>query len=182
MVTSSTRAGVLLICVLGAPAVAQISPAPPPLAQAALPNLAVSENDLADERKYFILHKPGVAIAQAEADLRFCWRYLPRGAQRTAPDFVAWRRPDPARKAQQDQFNTQFGLIGGVIGGIIAGPLERSLRQSRIFRCMVPRGYKRYRTSEAVWKRLNEGDAEQAIGLQARIAAGPVPPTSEVVR
>jgi len=65
--------------------------------------------------------------------------------------------------------------------GRIAGPLERSIRQSRLYRCMVPRGYARYRTSEDVWKLLNSGSAApRAIMLQARIAAGPTPPTPRV--
>lgn len=146
----------------------------------ALPALAVPDSELADERKYFVLHKPGVTVAQAEQDLSFCWQFLPRGAQRRTPDFIAWRGNSGARKELPAM--TNFGLVGLVIGAIIAGPIDRSLRQSRIFRCMVPRGYARYRTSEAIWKQLNEGEPVQSIRLQARIAAGPTPPTPEVTR
>lgn len=163
------------LALLLASAVAQAAPA-----DGALPDLAVSAKDLGDERKYFVLHRPGVSVARAEADLTFCWRFLARGAQRTAPDFVAWRSGDAARKGIVA--NGPYGLVGDMIGAIVAGPIERSLRQSRIFRCMVPRGYARYRTSETVWKQLNEGDAAQAIRLQARIAAGAVPPTPRVIR
>jgi len=168
------------LCALAAPASAQISPPPATPVEGALPDLAVPAQELGDERKYFILHKPGVTAEQAEADLRLCWRFLPRGAQRGTPDFIAWRSDDGARK--KFETSNTFGLVGVVIGAIGAGPIERSLRQSRIFRCMVPRGYARYRTSEAMWKQLNEGDPGQAIRTQARIAAGPVPPTPEVTR
>lgn len=165
---------------LAHPATAQTSPPAMTLPGDALPDLAVPTKELADERKYFVLHKPGVTVAQAEQDLTFCWQFLPRGAQRLAPDFIAWRSNSNARK--DFQVTSNYGLVGDLIGAMIAGPLDRSARQSRIFRCMVPRGYARYRTSELVWKQLNEGDPAQAILLQARIAAGPVPPTPEVTR
>ncbi len=145
-----------------------------------LPNLTATAHDLADERKYFILHKAGVTIEQAEQDFSFCWRYLPRGVARSTPDFVPWRTSPDIHNATQHGSN--FGLVGDVIGAMIAGPIERSMRQSRIFRCMVPRGYRRYRTSEALWKQLNEGDPVRAIHVQARIAAGPVPQTPEVTQ
>lgn len=60
-----------------------------------------------------------------------------------------------------------YGLVGVAIAAIIAGPLERSIRQSRLYRCMVPRGYARYRTSEDAWKLLNSGrEASRAIMLK----------------
>lgn len=152
----------------------------PPMAQPPLPDLAVAPAQLGDARKYWVLHKPGVTAEQAAADLSFCWRFLPRGAQRTLPDFVPWRRATARKKA--DYSLPQFGLVGVAIGAIIAGPIERSLRQSRLFRCMVPRGYDRYRTSENVWKQLNSDDAAGSIALQARIAASPPPPTPRVER
>jgi hypothetical protein len=145
----------------------------------ATPDLNLPANALGDERKYFVFHKPGVTVEQATSDLGFCWRFLPHGFQRPIPSFVPWQRSDGVRKAP----NTigPYGLVGDIIGGIVAGPLERSMRQSRMFRCMVPRGYARYRTSEALWKEINMGDAAQAIRIQALIAAGPVPPTPRVL-
>ncbi|WP_353229127.1 hypothetical protein [Novosphingobium sp.] len=173
----------LPIAVLGAIALFA-GPAPAtaqqPAADDALPNLVVPAQNLGDERKYFILHKPGVTAEAAEQDLAFCWRYLPRGVARSTPDFVPWRMGQDTRTAEQRTGN--YGLVGDVIGAMIAGPIERSLRQSRVFRCMVPRGYHRYRTSEAVWRQINEGDPARAIRIQARLAAGAVPPTPEVTQ
>jgi hypothetical protein len=158
------------------PASAQL--APPPTGPS-IASLAVPDNQLGDARKYFLLHKPGVSVEQAQADLSFCWRFLPHAGSKIVPGFVAWQRATAAKPV--DYSLTQYGLVGDAIGAIIAGPLERSMRQSRIFRCMVPRGYARYRTSEAIWKQLNTGDAAQSIRLQAQIAAGPVPPTPQVL-
>lgn len=144
-----------------------------------VPDLSVPPKSLGDERKFFLFHKAGVTAEQAENDLRFCWRYLAMGEQRKLPSFVAWGTDEAAPTAAVN--SGQFGLIGVAIGGIVAGPLERRRRQSRMFRCMVPRGYARYRTSEALWKQLNTGDSERSIRLQARIAAGPTPPTPRVL-
>lgn len=174
------RATVLAIALAATGLTAQDARALDTQVEQPLPDLAVTENDLADERKYFILHKPGITPAQAEADLSFCWQFLPRGAQRQSPDFIAWQGGDLSKRAVGTSYS--YGLVGAAIGALVAGPIERSLRQSRIFRCMVPRGYARYRTSEAIWRQLNEGDPKALIALQARIAAGPVPPTAQVLR
>jgi len=167
--------GLVLMASSGA-ALAQ-TPVPPPAIS--LPDLSVATKDLGDERKYVVFHKPGITTEQAEADLGFCWRFVPHGVQRTTPGFIPWQKGEATRKVSYD--GGQFGLVGAAIGAIIAGPLERSVRQSRMFRCMVPRGYARYRTSEAVWKDINLGDAARAIHTQALIAAGPVPPTPRVL-
>jgi hypothetical protein len=139
-----------------------------------VPDLNVRAQDLADERKYFVFHKQGVSSDDAQQDIAFCSRYIMRGAQRTYPSFVAWNR-DQALKPTVQSY--QFGLVGAAIGAIIAGPLDRSIRQSRLIRCMVPRGYARFRTSETIWRQLNGDDLAQSIALQAKIASGPVPPT-----
>jgi len=154
------------------------APAPTPQ-QTPLPALDVPDKDLGDARKYVVFHKPSVTQEQAEADLRFCWRFLARGAQRTAPGFVPWSRADAPRPAPQTV--NPYGLVGDVMLAMISGPLDRSVRQSRLYRCMLPRGYVRYRTSEAVWKQLNPDDPVQSIRAQARIAAGPTPPTPRVM-
>ena len=164
---------------------AQASENAPPLSPPSLPaaiivpNLAIAEKELGDERKYWVLHKPGVTIAQAEQDLAFCWRYVPHGVQRSMPDFVPWQKGDATRPVTYD--GGQYGMVGAIIGAMIAGPLERSIRQTRMFRCMVPRGYARYRTSEALWKDIYQAEPRVAISTLARIAAGPVPPTARVL-
>lgn len=142
------------------------------------PALDIPAKELGDARKYVVFHKPDVTAEQAEADLAFCWRFLARGVQRRAPGFVPWRQTDAPRAAPYGV--NPYGLVGDAIGAIIAGPLDRSVRQSRLYRCMLPRGYARYRTSETVWKQLNSDDATRSIRLQALIAAGPTPPTPRV--
>lgn len=142
-----------------------------------LPDLNVAERQWGDDRKFVILHKAGVSVSEAEADFGFCYRFLPHGVQRRAPSFVPWRQGDATNPVRYD--NGPYGLIGLGFSAILAPPLERSIRQSRLNACMLPRGYARYRTSEDVWKRLNDdGNPLKSIRLQALIAAGPVPPTA----
>lgn len=166
-----------LLTQAAAPGAAQTAPPQPAVA---VPDLAAAEKDLGDPRKYWVLHKPGVSVAQATQDLSFCWRFVPHGVQRSVPTFVPWQKGDAARPVRYD--GGQFGLVGAAIGAIISGPLERSIRQSRMFRCMVPRGYARYRVTEDMWKQLNQAEPAQAIAALAAIAAGPVPPTPQVTQ
>lgn len=140
----------------------------------AIPNLNVPQAELGDERKFFVFHKAGVTLDEARADLGFCSRYIPRGQQRFLPDFVAWQHVDPAKPVPTD---IGYGLVGVAIMAIIDGPIDRSVRQTRMMRCMLPRGYARYRTSETLWKQLNSDDLAASVEIQARIASGPVPPT-----
>ncbi|MEA3038118.1 MAG: hypothetical protein QOE79_631 [Sphingomonadales bacterium] len=165
-------AGLALLSGGLAPAAAQAPPSP---TATDVPDLAVPGGHYGDARKYFLLHKPGVTVEQAEADLSFCWRFLARGVGRSSPGFIPWGKTDAPHPAPV--VANSYGLIGMGIAAIIDGPIDRSLRQSRIFRCMVPRGYDRYRTSEDIWKMLNSSDAARSIHLQALIAAGPPPPT-----
>lgn len=160
----------------GAQLQASDSPPPPGIG---LADLVAPEQELGDERKYWVLHRPGVSIEQATADLTFCWRFVPHGVQRSTPTFVPWQKGDATRPVTYD--GGQYGLVGVAIGAMIAGPLERSVRQSRMFRCMVPRGYGRYRVTEAMWKRIYEAEPAEAIATLARIAAGPVPPNGRVL-
>ena len=144
------------------------------VAVAAPPSLAVPDGELGDERKFFLFHKAGVSLEQARADLGFCSRYIPKGRQRSLPTFVAWKSEDPAAPIP---VAVNYGLVGVAILSIIDGPLDRSIRQARMMRCMLPRGYARYRTSEGLWKQINAKDRAASVEIQAQIAAGPVPPT-----
>jgi hypothetical protein len=139
-----------------------------------VPELQVSDSELGDERKFFFFHKQGVSYADAYADLAFCSRYIARGPQRSLPDFVPWQREDPAKPIE---YILNYGLVGVAIMAIVDGPIDRCIRQSRMMRCMLPRGYARYRTSEALWKQVNGKNVPPSIAVQARIASGPVPST-----
>src|SRR5881396_737687 len=113
------------LLVLSAPVVAQT-----------VPDLNVPDNVLGDERKFFVFHKAGVTLEQARADLGFCSRYIARGQQRFLLDFVAWKQADPAKPVPM---SLNYGLMGVAIMAIIAGPIDRSVRQTRMMRCMLPR-------------------------------------------
>ena len=143
-------------------------------AAAQVPNLAADTRPLGDERKFFVFHKTGVSLEETRADLTFCSRYILRGQQRFLPDFVAWKQPDPANPIP-NQLN--YGMVGVAIMAIIGPALDRSVRQTRMMRCMLPRGYARYRISEGLWKEINSDDLPTSIEIQARIAAGPTPVT-----
>jgi hypothetical protein len=144
-----------------------------------LPDLNVPERQWGDDRKYVILHKARISVTEAEQDFGFCWRFLSHGVQRRSPGFVPWRQGETTRPFVYD--GGSYGLVGAAIGSIVQGPLERSIRQSRLYSCMLPRGYARYRTSEDVWGRLNDdAHSQKSIHLQALIAAGPVPPTARM--
>ena len=148
-----------------------------PVGAQAVPDLNVPAQALGDERKFFVFHKAGVGLDQARSDLAFCSRYIARGQQRFLPDFVAWKTEDPATPIP---VALNYGLVGLGIMAIIDGPIDRSVRQARMMRCMLPRGYARYRTSEALWKQINSRDVAASVEVQARIASGPVPPTPRV--
>ena len=92
---------------------------------------------------------------------------------------IRWRDDHRDRDAvAEGEISVPLVVRGTAIGAIIQGPLERSVRQSRLYACMLPRGYARYRTSEDVWSLLNDdANPQKSIRLQALIAAGPVPPT-----
>jgi hypothetical protein len=151
-------------------------PAP---ASVKVPDLAAAEKDLGDERKYWVLHKPGISFEAARQDLQFCWQFVPHGVQRSAPAFVPWHLGDANRPVAYN--GGSYGVVGAVIASMIAGPLERSIRQTRMFRCMVPRGYQRYRITEDRWKEIYQAPPEQAIAILAAVASGPVPPNARVL-
>ncbi len=165
-----------LVLASSAPLLAQSSPTAAPVV---VPDLSAPEKTLGDERKYWVLHKPGVTLEQATKDLQFCWQYVPHGVQRQVPGFVPFRQSDANRPVTYNGGN--YGLVGLVIASMIAGPLERSIRQSRMFRCMVPRGYHRYRITEDRWKEIYQAEPQTAIPMLAAIAAGPVPPNPRVL-
>lgn len=142
--------------------------------QPEIPDISADERDLGDERKFVVFHKPDVTYEEALADIRECSAHATHLVQRRADSFVPWGRDDAGQAVTYDGGN--YGLVGMAIGAIIAGPLERSIRQTIMIRCMDPRGYTRYRANEEQWKELFE-KSENGKELLAAIASGPVPPT-----
>lgn len=170
----------LIGSLLAAPAVAQTAPPPaPPVVT--VPDIASGQNALGDVRKYFIFHQQGTSLDQARTDFEYCSRFTVLGAGLVFPDFIPLdSRPVPANPVNYD-FGGQYGLTGVIIGAMIAGPLERGKKQMAMMRCMLPRGYARYRISEELWKEINGKDRLAEIEVQARLATGPVPTTPRVL-
>ncbi len=165
---------VLMASLLATPALAQGS-APPMLPAIPVPNLAADARPLGDERKFFVFHQADTSLEQARADLGFCFRYAQTGQGIVLPYYYPWKGKDAGEPYVYNP--GQYGIVGAVMLMMIAGGLERSKRQINMMRCMLPRGYARYRISEELWKELNGKDRLASIEVQARIASGPVPPT-----
>ncbi|WP_432767659.1 MAG: hypothetical protein HEQ22_09435 [Sphingopyxis sp.] len=122
--------------------------------------------------KYFFYHRAGTSFAEAHADLADCYRFLtPAGWGNVAlPRFVPWvERP----AGQRYDTNNQAGLVGLAIGGMIEGTLSRRDRQSKMRRCMEPRGYTRYGVAEEIWESVADMPPAKGIAVQAKIASGP---------
>ena len=167
------------LAIIAAPASGQ-GASPPPIS-VAVPNLAADTRPLGDERKYFIFHQQGASLDQARTDFEYCSRFTVLGGGVVFPAFIPLdSRPVPANPVNYD-FGGHYGLTGAIIGAIIAGPLERGKKQMAMMRCMLPRGYARYRVSEELWKEINGKDRLAGIEVLARLATGPVPTTPRVM-
>lgn len=133
-----------------------------------VPDIAADTRSLGNENKFFVFHRPNTSFAAAEADVRFCMRYINQTMFPPMPDFVPWEDAPPVGDAPR---------YAGLIGQLVVDGVARSLRQSNVMRCMLPRGYVRYRISEGLWKEINYRELESSIMIQAKIASGPTPPT-----
>lgn len=137
------------------------------------PDLSGSSDSVVVENgwKYFLYHRPDTSFAEAYADIADCYRFLtPAGWGNVAlPRFVPW-----VERPAGDRYNTnnQAGLVGLAIGSMIEGTLSRRDRQSKMRRCMEPRGYTRYGVAEAIWESIADMPPDQGIAVQAKIASG----------
>ena len=165
-------AAALVSCLISAPVGAQPADAAP-LVDAAQPASGGAG------WKYFFLHMPGISFDQALGDFHDCYPQITVGASIVTPAFVPWRRAAVARP--QVNNGGSYGLVGMAIGAMIAGPIERSYRQMRLARCMLPRGYGRYSMTKEAWQQLNGGDQEQSMIAQARLASGVTPTSTRMV-
>lgn len=168
----------VLACLSGAMfsagAVAQI----PDAASVIVPNLqSVSDPRIQKEGwKHFFFHKDGVSYTQAYEDFADCYRFLggpaPVGPQPLPPYGARARLPSDERLHSNPPSN---GLVGMAIGEMVMGPMQRRLPQSRLRRCMEPRGYVRYPIDEPTWKLLVDAYSIKSIAVQAKVASGPRP-------
>ena len=149
-------------------AAAPLSPSLPDPATIVVPDIKGDTRPLGNEKKFFVFHRDATSFAEAKADIRFCMRYINQTMFPPIPDYIPWDERAPAGATPR---------YAGIIGQIVVDGVARSLRQSNIMRCMLPRGYARYRISEQLWRELNYRDLESSILVQAKIASGPTPPT-----
>ncbi len=130
--------------------------------------------------KYFFFFKQGVSYEEAYLDFADCYRFLPTGpTSSTVPMFAPWRESAHAAPLKPSY---NYGLVGHLIGRMLVGPMERRARQSRMRRCMEPRGYVRYPIARDAWDKLIDNYSVQSIALQAKAASGPRPIAAEVTQ
>lgn len=171
-----------LAAVVATPASSQTSSEIPDPSSVTLPDISTARVREAsnDGWKYFYFHKQGVSFAAAYADLKECYRFLPvAGASPLLPMFVPWTE-EPGFKELTP--TSPYGLVGDLIGGMVLGPLERRARQSRMRRCLEPRGYVRFALPKDSWERLIDNYSERSVALQAKAASGPRPDAEVVTR
>jgi hypothetical protein len=125
-----------------------------------------------DGWKYFYFWRPNTSFEQAYADFADCYRFLPvPGGDAMLPRFVPWRQAEARRAAVPNSY-TAYGLMGAAIGALIAGPIERRASQSRMRRCLEPRGYQRFPAPQPVWEKILDGYSQPSIAVQAKLASG----------
>lgn len=180
------RYGWMALALLAAagPIAAQEEVTIPDPATVEMPDLS-SANDPAlakDGWMHFYFQKPGVSYEKAYRDIADCYRFLPvPKADGFLPAFVPWDET-PGKK----DFHRIPMLVGGPVGEImlamVSGPIERRARQSRMRRCLEPRGYVRYPLSEDAWAKLIDRYSLRSIALQAKAASAPAPKAEVVTR
>jgi hypothetical protein len=158
------------------------SGAPPDPATLVLPDMTPTRDPhvIGDGWRHFYFHKPGVAYEEAYRDFSDCYRFLPTaGADPRLPMFVPWTERPGAAQLPQTSYG---GLVGSVILGLVSGPINRRDRQSRMRRCMEPRGYVRYPLAEEIWRQLIDDYSQRSIALQALVASRAAPALPQVTR
>lgn len=156
-----------------------VAVAPPDPAALVLPSLDGSDPSVAREGwKYFYFHKEGATYEQAYGDFAECYRFMPSSSVTSGklPMFVPWVERQGARAAPN---TNSYGLVGIAIAAIIDGPLTRRSRQSRLRRCLEPRGYVRYPIAKESWQKLFDV-TDESIALQAKAASLPKPSSRPV--
>jgi hypothetical protein len=130
--------------------------------------------------KWFYFHRPATTYTEAYADLEDCYRFLPVpfASGVPMPGFAPWRARADSLTYKPGISN--FGPVGNVIGAIVAGPIERRARQSRMRRCMEPKGYLRYAIKEETWNSAVQAYSPSTLAVQAKLASGPVPNATPV--
>jgi hypothetical protein len=162
-------------------ALAQEAPPLPDPATVSAPDVTPSQDPKVrnDGYKFYYFHNPDVSFAEAVQDLRECRAYLSFAGPAQVPGFIPW---DEAHRRRVVNGAPAFGLVGLGLAAIILPKYERGVRSNIMRRCMGTRGYQRYAIPEKTFDLLNDGDEEQLIMMQAKLASGPKPQDSVVER
>lgn len=139
-----------------------------------IPDLSTSSNPevIKDGWKYFLFQREGVSFKDAYADFADCRRFMqPNGWQTATLDrFIPWNSK-PGKTLEQPL--GPYGMVGALMGEMVEGQLARRDYQSKMRRCMEPRGYVRYGVSAEIWNRIYKLAPDQWVAVQAKIASGP---------
>ncbi|WP_438727524.1 hypothetical protein ACR9YC_10885 [Parasphingorhabdus sp. DH2-15] len=124
--------------------------------------------------KYFVFHKAGVSFEEAYADFAECYTFLPTfSGGGELPKFIPWGQSEDPDTQELASNGGNFGVVGVAIGALIEGPLRRRAYQSRMRRCMEPRGYDRYGLDKDIWEQISGSYSLESIAIKAKIASGP---------
>jgi len=154
---------------------------PPPFEEVSVPTILGGPAVEAEGWKYFYFWKSSISYADAYADFYDCYRFLPvPNAAYGKLAFTPWVN-EPHLTPRRDHTEAgKFGLVGDVVGSMVAGPLERRLRQSRMRRCLEPRGYLRFPASKEVWEKILNNYSVESIAVQAKLASSGRPNSEPV--
>jgi hypothetical protein len=130
--------------------------------------------------KFYYFHRSDVSFEEAYQDLRECRTHLVSGGPAALPGFIPWGEQHQREKVEGTPL--VGGLVVGAIAAVVIPKMIRGQQSNKMRRCMGTRGYDRYAIPEETWNLLNEGDEQQLIQLQAKLASGPKPADEAVTR
>ncbi len=124
--------------------------------------------------KYFYFWRADTTYEQAFADFADCYRFLPvAGGDALLPMFIAWQGEEALN--EKPAGGNQYGIVGAALGALVAGPIARRASQSRMRRCMEPRGYQRFPATKESWEAIIDGYSQESVSVSAVLASGPRP-------
>lgn len=168
-------ASLALAALLTSPALAQDGPLDP--ATVAVPDVSGGRDSdvVRNGWKFFYFWRPDTTYEQAYADFADCYQFLPvAGGDALLPMFIAWQGREALDEMPSGAGN-QYGIVGAALGALVAGPIARRASQSRMRRCMEPRGYQRFPAREEAWEAIVDGYSQESIAVSAVLASGPRP-------
>jgi hypothetical protein len=150
-------------------------------------SFTATPGDALDYDKFFFFHRVETSFADAYSDIKEC-DALSSGIS------IYMGGGSAAMSAAMTQYGVGAGAIGGAIGGLIADAIfgsaeRRKTRRTNMRNCMGFKGYQRYGLNRDLWEKFNfeEGMGrkadtvrESAMQLQALVASGPKPSSSEL--